>query len=204
MLTYMKQYRQSMRLGFTIVELLIVIVVIGIIATITLLTYKGVATRGYNAQITQGVEQYNKAIQTYRGLNGTYPKVTGEDGTTTGVFLTCLGTGYPNAQCGVVSGNTISEDPVFNTAISGVIGNHIPLIGKNAISGAGETFIGAVYGIDVVDPSKNPDNSSSGRVINYGLMGTNTDCGVATAYQYATATSPAMTLCEIYYEKYPK
>lgn len=204
MLTYMKQRRQSTRLGFTIVELLIVIVVIGIISTIVFLTYRTIATRGYNAQITQGVEQYNKAIQAYKGLNGTYPKVTGEDGVTTGVFMTCLGTGYPSAQCGVVSGKTISEDGVFNTAISGVIGNRIPQIGKNAISGAGETFIGAVYGIDIVDPSKNPDNSSYGRVINYGLMGTNADCGVAGAYQYATSSSPAVTSCEIYFEKYPK
>jgi prepilin-type N-terminal cleavage/methylation domain-containing protein len=204
MLTYMKQYHRSMRPGFTIPELLIVIVVIGIIGMIVLLTYKGVATRGYNAQITQGVQQYDKAIRTYRGLNGAYPKVTGEDGVTTGVFMTCLGTGYPSAQCGVVSGATIVEDGVFNTAISGVIGTRIPLIGKNVITGSGETFIGAVYGIDIVDPSKNPDNTTSGRVINYALMGTNTDCSIAGAYQYASSTSPATTLCEIYYEKYPK
>lgn len=199
----MKHRLRARSSAFTIVELVVVIGIIGILALIILVAYSGVKSQGYNAQIVQGVDQYMKAIETYKGLNGTYPKVTGENNKTLGVFMTCLGTGYPSAQCGKVTGKTIVEDSLFNGTISDVIGKNIPLIGKNVMSGgASETFIGAVYGIDTIDPAQHPGNY--GRVIEYALMGKNTNCGVANAYQYASGTNPDTTLCEVYLEQYPK
>src|SRR3954454_17288890 len=102
----MKRRIYSRLSGFTIVELVVVIGIIGILAGIVMIAYTNVKSQGSNAQITQGVDQYSKAIETYKGLNGMYPPVTGEDGATTGIFMTCLGTGYPSGQCGVVTGHT--------------------------------------------------------------------------------------------------
>ncbi|MEO7904718.1 MAG: prepilin-type N-terminal cleavage/methylation domain-containing protein [Candidatus Saccharimonadales bacterium] len=184
--------------GFTLVELLVVVVVIVILATIGMVAYDDAKKRAYNAQITQGVAQYLKAIQTYRGLNGTYPKVSSETGALNAVSLTCLGKGYPGASCGTVAGVEVHEDAGFNTAIADVIGDTIPSIGKEALSVSGEIFIGAVYGIDQIDPVKY-SGAMYGRVINYALLGADADCTVAESYSYSIATTkPATTACEIY------
>lgn len=52
--------------GFTIVELLIVIVVIGILAAITIVAYNGIQTRSQTAKINADLAMINKAIQAAR------------------------------------------------------------------------------------------------------------------------------------------
>jgi prepilin-type N-terminal cleavage/methylation domain-containing protein len=74
--------------GFTIVELLIVIVVIGILAAITIVAYNGVQQRARNTQVNAGVDTYYKALRSYHAVNGSYPTTAG-----------CLGDGYPAGRC---------------------------------------------------------------------------------------------------------
>jgi prepilin-type N-terminal cleavage/methylation domain-containing protein len=62
--------------GFTIVELLIVIVVIGILAAITIVAYNGVQNRANDAVVQSDLENMAKAIQSYGAINGDYPDVT--------------------------------------------------------------------------------------------------------------------------------
>ncbi|HEV7952269.1 MAG TPA: type II secretion system protein [Candidatus Saccharimonadales bacterium] len=50
--------------GFTIVELLIVIVVIGILATITVVSYNSVRTRASVTQLVSGIRHVEKAFKT--------------------------------------------------------------------------------------------------------------------------------------------
>jgi prepilin-type N-terminal cleavage/methylation domain-containing protein len=52
--------------GFTIVELLIVIVVIAILAAITIVAYNGIQTRSQNAKISADLALLNRAIQSAR------------------------------------------------------------------------------------------------------------------------------------------
>lgn len=59
--------------GFTIVELLIVIVVIGILAAITIVAFNGVQARATFAKHQSQLSTINKAIQLYYADNGTYP-----------------------------------------------------------------------------------------------------------------------------------
>ncbi|QHN42385.1 prepilin-type N-terminal cleavage/methylation domain-containing protein [Candidatus Mycosynbacter amalyticus] len=61
--------------GFTIVELLIVVVVMGILASITIVAYNGIQDRAKKASISFALVQYSKKIVTYRAPNGTeeYP-----------------------------------------------------------------------------------------------------------------------------------
>jgi prepilin-type N-terminal cleavage/methylation domain-containing protein len=79
--------------GFTIVELLIVIVIIAILATITVVAFNGVQDRAKNAAMTSGVGQYAKALINYGVINGQYPTTAFAcfDGT-----ITCWPSPVPN------------------------------------------------------------------------------------------------------------
>lgn len=69
----MKQWAKK-QTGFTIVELLIVIVVIAILAAVTIVAYNGIRQRAITSQVQNAVSQANKSIIAYAALNnGNYP-----------------------------------------------------------------------------------------------------------------------------------
>ncbi len=59
--------------GFTIVELLIVIVVIAILAAITIVAFNGIQDRARFGSYRSDITAINKAIQMYNADNGRYP-----------------------------------------------------------------------------------------------------------------------------------
>lgn len=77
--------------GFTIVELLIVIVVIAVLASISVVAYTGVQSRASNAIRSHEVQQWRQIFQLYKAQYGSFPNVP------TGYY--CLGTGFPGNYC---------------------------------------------------------------------------------------------------------
>lgn len=67
--------------GFTLVELLIVIVIIAILAAITIVSYNGVQARAYDAQRASDISTLAKALEVYYADNGSYPSCAGGGGT---------------------------------------------------------------------------------------------------------------------------
>jgi general secretion pathway protein G len=65
--------------GFTIVELLIVIVVIGILAAITIVAYSGIQTRGRDSVRSSDVKSIQTALEMYKSDNGVYPPLGCQD-----------------------------------------------------------------------------------------------------------------------------
>lgn len=61
--------------GFTIVELLIVIVVIGILAAIVVVAYNGVTERAKINQASSELASFKKAMLAYKTVNGELPPV---------------------------------------------------------------------------------------------------------------------------------
>jgi prepilin-type N-terminal cleavage/methylation domain-containing protein len=61
------------RAAFTIVELLIVIVVIGVLAAITVVAYNGIQQRARASQATSALSQAKKKLELYKVDNGSYP-----------------------------------------------------------------------------------------------------------------------------------
>lgn len=59
--------------GFTIVELLIVIVVVGILTAITVVAFNGIQTRAANAQTHSIVSTHAKTLRLYLTQAGSYP-----------------------------------------------------------------------------------------------------------------------------------
>ena len=59
--------------GFTIVELLIVIVVIAILAAITIVAYNGIQNRAHTTANKTAAENLAKKIESYNAIKNTYP-----------------------------------------------------------------------------------------------------------------------------------
>lgn len=62
--------------GFTIVELLIVVIIIGILAAITIVSYSSIQGRAKDARVAATISQYVDILKVYRTNHGTYPVVT--------------------------------------------------------------------------------------------------------------------------------
>jgi prepilin-type N-terminal cleavage/methylation domain-containing protein len=66
--------------GFTIVELLVVIVVIGILAAITIVSYTGISQRAVAASIQSDLANASQKLKMYQVENGAYPTQFTNDG----------------------------------------------------------------------------------------------------------------------------
>ena len=63
--------------GFTIVELLIVIVVIAILAAITVVAYNGIQERAWNSRAVANANTMQKVLMAYQSEHGRYPDYSG-------------------------------------------------------------------------------------------------------------------------------
>ncbi len=165
--------------GFTIVELLIVVVVIGILAAISIVWYNGVTERAEYTKIADTVIKYKDALALYRIENKHYPLA----GSSTTVGF-CLGEGYPNYDDDP-EGDCIydydfeafnfNEESSMNAALKPFM-PEMPTIQKDGFVKDGHRFNGLMY---MYDPAIRVDDVWAGRsIIFYYLKGVNQDCQV--------------------------
>lgn len=74
-MSYTKAMIKHKRDGFTIVELLIVIVIIAILAAITIVAYNGIQNKARNSIREQDMKVIAKALELYYVDNGYYPSI---------------------------------------------------------------------------------------------------------------------------------
>lgn len=89
--------------AFTLLELMVVISIIGLLASVILASLSGARIKAENSRINQLVEQYETAFRWYETEHGTIPIITGTND------WVCVGTGYPNAKCRYISGQPAVE-----------------------------------------------------------------------------------------------
>ncbi len=65
--------------GFTIIELLVVIVVIGILSSITIVTYSGIQQRSRDSRRDSDTTQIRIAIEKFHSENSMYPASCGDN-----------------------------------------------------------------------------------------------------------------------------
>lgn len=124
--------------GFTLVELLIVIVVIAILAAISIVAYNGVQTRANNTQTIDAVGKYIKAYSLHVIDHGNYPNASG-----------CLGEDYPDNRCLSQSGApcfgglSTSTSMAVNNALKSYMNDTAPSPSLQRISCGGTTYAGA-------------------------------------------------------------
>lgn len=134
------KFRVGESRGFTIVELLIVIVVIAILAAITIVSYNGITTNAENTKTVNAVAAHGRAILAYKAANGAYPIVSytcfGPAGTkcsnTTNTTGACFGAGQATTQT------------TYLTQIA-TIASNLPAPSTQGASCAGVEYGGAWY-----------------------------------------------------------
>lgn len=115
------QWATNKRTGFTIVELLIVIVVIAILAAITIVSYNGITARATETQIVTEAKQAVTLLKAFYAENGHYPAITNSQGSV------CIGEGFTNyvgdsnGDCWDTQSSVHrSVDPNFNAELASI------------------------------------------------------------------------------------
>jgi prepilin-type N-terminal cleavage/methylation domain-containing protein len=156
--------------GFTIVELLIVIVVIAILAAISIVAYNGIKQRADNTAIINAASQSIKSVQAYYAANSEYPFTGGAN--------VCVTTAV---TCVRDEGTTEVNNTTFNTNIA-TIGTP-----PASVPTSGSVANGIMYNYL---SSRTFNGKSQPAMIFYWLNGTNKECGVGNIMN---AWSPAVT-----------
>jgi prepilin-type N-terminal cleavage/methylation domain-containing protein len=83
--------------GFTIVELLVVIVVIGVLATITIVSFSGVQDRATRASIISDLSNASKMLSMDLAMDGTYPATLADANNGSGLSADIYSDYFPTA-----------------------------------------------------------------------------------------------------------
>jgi|GEM_PF-1621237 len=115
-------HKNDAQKGFTIVELLIVIVVIGILAAITIVAFNGVQQRSQIASAKSASAQVNKALEAYRITAGVYPNSLADINVSSSSSTSYLYTSFDSGATACLSAQT-------GTSIYSVQNNSVPIQG---------------------------------------------------------------------------
>ena len=128
--------------GFTIVELLIVVVVIAILAAISVVAYTGIQDRAEVAKTASAVRAYRDAFVIYKQENGSYPS--------TGGF--CLGDQYGIFTGGSSPSCRYSTAPILVTngasarnSLKTYMGGQLPMPSTKLIMSGSTEYVGAHF-----------------------------------------------------------
>jgi len=148
----------SHKRGFTIVELLIVIVVIAILAAIVIVAYNGLIKRAASADLQNDTESAIKQIATYQVLNSSYPTTQSsfnngsgiKHGPNTTVEYTSNGSTYCLTVSSVKAGFSYMYDLSNGAMVQGVCPGHTGLGGTSfawtAVTAGGTNTCGLAAG----------------------------------------------------------
>lgn len=177
---FLGQKQANNRDGFTIVELLIVVVVIAILAAITIVAYNGITKKAQYTSNVVTAKQYVSVLQLYKAQTGSYPYSGGAS-----MVGYCLGKGYPTNYDADPSGDCINdldfddfnfnESTTFNALIEPYF-PQLPTVQQTGFVAGGHRFNGINY---MYDPNISLDNAWAARsILFYYLQGQNQDCQI--------------------------
>jgi prepilin-type N-terminal cleavage/methylation domain-containing protein len=140
-----------MKKGFTLIEILIVVAIIGLLASVVLVGLGAFRTRGRDARRIADLRETQNALELYYTKNQRYPIFTGGDS------WTSLTNSLVNAGIGVSS---ISNDPLYpdrNYRFGVASDNQSYVLGATLEDTSNPALKddpdGTIYNIDCADPT---------------------------------------------------
>lgn len=183
--------KKRKRSGFTIVELLVVIVVIGVLAAITIVAYNGIQERAQSASVISRAEAYIKGLKIWEAELGSYPDT-----------FSCIAPSSYSTCTVAYWGANIPVSSSFMNSLATYSGVSSPQLGK--------------YTVDVAAPVDSPAGTMGYTSNWYGIqkatvmytVGPNSDCilgplldanhtSLALAGQKYTVRTSTFTRCEV-------
>jgi prepilin-type N-terminal cleavage/methylation domain-containing protein len=173
--------------GFTIIEVLTVIAIIGILAAIVLMGVSGAQVNARNAETTTVVQAYKKALEKYLQYNGNYPPI---------MWGSCLGEGYGDYNGDGSAGDcwhidpvwgVSKENPILHNALKPYMNNELPVAGKVLFNYAPYNQIGAILSIST---ETTLDGAPHKWFLAYTMEGNQTKCTVGQAVAFAPGGWP--------------
>lgn len=165
--------------GFTIVELLIVIVVIAILAAISIVAYNGIQQRANNNARIANASNSVKLLSAYIATYGQYPLLEGNS---------CIGNGFAenNTKCwGWNSATPSLRVTAFNDTELVKVGS-LPNNTTPPVQGSSWQGLGPVY---IHRSANTVDGVSNPLLVLYFLDGANQDCGLNRVVRYVTTNT---------------
>lgn len=117
--------------GFTLIEILVVIAIIGVLSSVVLSSLNSARERSHNTAYITQIREYQKALALHFSVNGSYPG-SGSWG--------CIGTGFPGGICWDSSG--YNESNSTSVAFRAAVG---PYIDETQIPGPADRTYGPMY-----------------------------------------------------------
>ena len=159
----MLRRRKNAASGFTIVELIIVIIVIGILATIVVVSYRGIQDRAHRVATISAVHQTLEQIESYMAFHKTYPATDGQSINGSVGLFSCV-----TVDSGCFRDNhtiAVASNPTLNTNLSSL---------PRSIDSRTRSY-GIIYNYQA---ERIVDGESAPVLLAYYLSGITDDCGV--------------------------
>lgn len=176
--------KNKIKKGFTIVELLIVIVIIGILATILILNFGSIQKRASNLNRIVAARNALKIVNEYIDATHSYPDTTGAS--------QCIGSNFPGGKCWGVDSVAPYGSPTLESDSTTFV-NKLSTAGKLSSITYSAVDMGYWHGIGPVYhymATRTVDGNSRPAIIIYFLDGLNQDCGLEPTLKPVVAGTP--------------
>lgn len=188
--------------GFTLLELLVVLAIIGVLATVVLASLNSSREKANNAAILSQINEYQKAIELVYADLGYYPGAQANSGNDAfRRYKICIGDDAVGGCLGSIShGTPIADTNPLNQNLR----NYLSSIPRFEHSSGGDDYSSPAYsgcgvGATPLLPTSHDPNICNGKFYSlwFLLNGANQDCGDAIVANATFGNGNDLTLCRL-------